>query len=82
MRRAFSKIAQGVLKLMNSFRFKHDLLAMELLALVLILLTTLIPSNPLRMIIGFPLFLVFPGYIFTVILFPGKDDLSGISLWQ
>jgi len=41
---------------MNSFRSKHDLLAMGLLVLVLILVSTLIHSNPLASSLDCPFY--------------------------
>jgi uncharacterized membrane protein len=49
-----------------------DLIVVVLMSLVLALLIYLVPGNPARFIIGIPFILLFPGYAFTVAIFPEK----------
>ena len=56
-----------------------DLLLINILALLLIVIITLFPSNVLRIVLGLPFVLFFPGYALVAALFPKKGDLSGIE---
>ena len=60
-------------------QFEHELLAILGLSFLLIVLIYLIPISALRIMLGIPYVLFFPGYTFVVALFPGKDDLEGIE---
>ena len=54
------------------------LLALNLLVIVLIVAIVLISSDPLRIIIGFPFLIFFPGYVLILALFPRKE-MGGIE---
>jgi len=58
---------------------RHILLAVDILTLVLILIIVFFPNNVLRIIIGLPLVLFFPGFVLTTALFPRKSALEGIE---
>lgn len=58
---------------------EHILYAINLLTLALVLIIVFLPSNVLRIIIGLPLVLFFPGYTLIAALFPRKGSLSGIE---
>lgn len=51
----------------------------NVLSAVLILAIVFIPDSPLRIAIGLPFVLFFPGYTLICALFPGKKDLDGIE---
>lgn len=57
----------------------NDLLLINILSVVLILAVVFAPSLPLRMAIGLPFVLFFPGYTLICVLFPRKMDLDGIE---
>ncbi len=52
---------------------------MNLLVLLLITAITFFPSNVLRIILGFPFVLFFPGYALVAALFPRKERMGGIE---
>jgi uncharacterized membrane protein len=55
------------------------LIPLNLLTWVLILVIIFFPSNALRIILGIPLLLFFPGYALTAALFTKKEDISGTA---
>jgi uncharacterized membrane protein len=55
---------------------EKDLLAVVVLSFVLILTAFLVPDSPLRIALGFPFVLFFPGYALVCALFPRKNDLG------
>lgn len=57
----------------------NGLIPLNLLVVILILATIFFPSNVLRIILGIPLLLFFPGYSLLVALFPKKEGLGGIE---
>jgi len=60
-------------------KFDKELLWINVLSAVLILAIFFIPDSPLRIAIGLPFVLLFPGYTLICALFPGKEDLDGID---
>ena len=59
--------------------FSHELLAILGLSFLLTVTIYLIPVPALRIVLGAPYILFFPGYTLVAALFPGKDDLEGIE---
>jgi uncharacterized membrane protein len=57
----------------------HILYTINILTVVLILVITLFPDNVLRIILGLPLVLFFPGFALITALFPRKESLSDIE---
>lgn len=60
-------------------RFQNELLLLNILAILLLIIITFFPSNVLRIILGLPLVLFFPGHALTSALFPRKDALDSIE---
>ena len=60
-------------------RLKNDLLVINILSILLIIIIAFLPSNVLRIILGLPFVLFFPGYTLIAALFPRKADLGGIE---
>ena len=58
---------------------KNELLVINILTVLLIIIITFFPSNILRIILGLPLVLFFPGYTLITALLPRKGDLGGIE---
>ena len=56
-----------------------ELALVLLLSVLLVIIIVALPSNPLRVVLGLPYILLFPGYTLVVALFPGKDDLGGVE---
>lgn len=56
-----------------------DLLIIIILALLLIIIIAVFPSNVLRIVLGLPFLLFFPGYTLAAALFPRKGDIGGIA---
>jgi len=63
----------------KKIRFTNDILLINILVLLLIVIIALFPSNILRIILGLPFVLFFPGYALMVALFPRKGDLGGVE---
>jgi len=57
----------------------EDLLLINALSALLMLLVVFVPDLPLRMALGIPFVLFFPGYTLICALFPGKGDLDGVE---
>jgi len=55
------------------------LVALNVLGWVLILVIIVFPSNILRLILGIPFLLFFPGYALMSALFPRREVISGIT---
>ena len=60
-------------------RLQNELVLVNILAILLIIVITFFPSNVLRIILGLPFLLFFPGYTLVVALFPKKNALDGIE---
>lgn len=60
-------------------RLNNELLLVDILAALLIITITLFPSNVLRLILGLPFVLFFPGYTLIAALYPRREDLDGIE---
>ena len=64
-------------------RFQNELLLINILAILLIIITTFFPSNVLRIILGLPFVLFFPGYTLIAALFPRRsapDSIERVAL--
>jgi uncharacterized membrane protein len=57
----------------------HVLYIINILTLVLILIIVCLPDNVLRIIIGLPFTLFFPGYTLIAALYPRKSDLDTVG---
>ena len=60
-------------------RLQNDLLLLNVLTILLIIIITFIPSNVLRIILGLPFVLFFPGYTLIATLFPRRDALDSVE---
>jgi len=60
-------------------RIWNELLLIDLVVILLILAILNIPDNALRIIIGIPFLLFFPGYVLISALFPRQQDIGGIE---
>ncbi len=60
-------------------RMRTELLPLNLVVLALVAAIILSPSSILRIILGLPFLLFFPGYTLIVALFPKKQSLGGIE---
>ena len=58
---------------------RNELIILNLLVIVLIVVFNLSPSNILRIILGVPFLLFFPGYALMTALFIKKEGLDGIE---
>ncbi len=56
-----------------------DLIVVNLLVLVLVIAILLFPSNVIRIILGIPFVLFFPGYISIAALFPRKASIDNVQ---
>ena len=60
-------------------KIQNELIIIDLLDLALILAITFLPSGIIRIILGLPFLLFFPGYILITALFPKKTGLDGVE---
>jgi len=60
-------------------KIKDELLPLVLLVIVLIAAITLFPNNILRIILGLPFVLFFPGYTLMAALFPRRGGMGSIE---
>lgn len=61
------------------FKIRSELLLLNLLVIVLAVVIILSTANILRIILGLPFVLFFPGYALMVALFPSKTRMAGIE---
>ncbi len=57
-------------------RFKSDLIAPIIIAILLIVLTMYFPPSTFRTVVALPFMLFFPGYVLIAALFPQKEELT------
>ena len=62
-----------------SITFHHDLATIVALSLLLVGTVYVLPLPTLRILLGGPFVLFFPGYTMVAALFPGRDDLEGLE---
>lgn len=62
-----------------NFAIKNEFKIIIALSLALVLLITVAQVQPLRVALGLPFVLFFPGYTLIAALFPGKEDLDPIE---
>lgn len=60
-------------------RFLDDLIAIGVATVVLLATILLLPDSPIRVVLGLPFVLFFPGYTLIAALYPRRDDLDGIE---
>ncbi len=61
------------------FKIKNELITIDVLTLALILVINLIPVSGIRIVLGLPFLLFFPGYMLIAALFPGKSGMDGFE---
>jgi uncharacterized membrane protein len=61
------------------FNFKQDLLSINIWSFLLIIIIFLLPTSVLRIILGLPFVLFFPGYSLIAALYPRQENMSGIG---
>lgn len=57
----------------------NDIIFINIIVILLIIVIALFPSSVLRIIIGLPFLLFFPGYTLMAALFPKKEDPGGVE---
>ena len=57
-------------------RLRNELLPLNILVVLLILIIAFFPSNILRIVLGLPFILFFPGYVLIAALFPRGNTIS------
>ncbi len=60
-------------------RFLDDLVAIGIITAALLAAVLLLPHSPVRVVLGLPFVLFFPGYTLIAALYPRKDDLDGVE---
>ncbi len=60
-------------------RIKNELIPLNLLVFILVVAIVFFPSNVLRIILGIPFLLFFPGYALMAALFPKREGMDGIE---
>lgn len=61
------------------FRRSWDLTAIIMLTLILIIVIIMLPDSPIRVALGLPFILFFPGYSLIAFLFPRRNDIGVIE---
>jgi uncharacterized membrane protein len=62
-----------------AMRHLDDLHVVNACSLLLIAVIALFPDAPLRIVLGLPFVLFFPGYTLLAALYPRRDDLDGVE---
>jgi len=62
-----------------TIRVKDELIPLNLLVIVLVVIIVLFPSDALRIILGLPFLLFFPGYTLIAALFTRKEGMGSIE---
>jgi uncharacterized membrane protein len=60
-------------------RLGSGLLILNILSIVLVLVISFVPTNIVRIILGLPFVLFFPGYALMAALFPNREGMIGIE---
>ena len=60
-------------------KIQNDLLLLNVVTILLIFIIAFLPSNALRIVLGLPFVLFFPGYALTAALFPRKNTLDAVE---
>ena len=60
-------------------RLQSELLLINILAILLIIIITFFPDNVLRIILGLPFMVFFPGYTLVAALFPNRNALKSTT---
>lgn len=60
-------------------KIKNELIPLNVLVFILVVAIVLFPSNVLRIILGIPFLLFFPGYALIAALFPKRERMDGIE---
>jgi len=60
-------------------RFLDDLIAIWLATIILLAAVLLTPDSPVRVVLGLPFVLFFPGYVLIAALYPRRSDLDGVE---
>ena len=61
------------------FKIQNDLLLLNVITVLLVFIIAFLPSNVLRILLGLPFVLLFPGYVLTAALFPRKNTLDAVE---
>jgi hypothetical protein len=62
-----------------TFKTERDLILVNLLSSLLIAVIAFFPNSPVRIILGLPFILFFPGYMLICALFPRKENLDMVE---
>jgi uncharacterized membrane protein len=66
-------------EIMRRTIIKNELLIINILTILLIVIITFLELSILRIILGLPFVLFFPGYVLVAALFPRKGNIEGIE---